>query len=98
MLVGILTIDLFIPYRESIKEKRNVLRSLKDMIRKKFNVSVSEIPDDLGELNGRTKLAIAAVSGETGHLQSVLGNVYNLVESFHGDKIIFYKTEILHYE
>ncbi len=97
MVVGILLIDLVIPYRETIKERRNVLRSLKDMIRKKFNVSVSETTDS-ENVNSKAQLAIAAVSRDSSYLQSILENVFNLVESFHGDKVISYKTELIQYE
>ena len=97
MVVGILVIDLRIPYVETIKERRNVLRSLKDMIRKKFNVSVSEVTDS-HEVNSKAQLAVAAVSGDSSYLQSVLENVYNLVDSFHGDKLVSYKTELIQYE
>lgn len=97
MVVGILMIELIIPYRETIKERRNILRSLKDMIRKKFNVSVSEVTE-LEEVNSRAQLAVAAVSKDSSYLQSVLDNVYNLVDSFHGDKVISYKTELIQYE
>lgn len=97
MVVGILMIDLIIPYQETIKERRNIIRSLKDMIRKKFNVSVSEVTDT-EEVNSRAQLAVAAVSNDSSYLQSVLENVYNLVDSFHGDKIVSYKTELIQYE
>ncbi|MEJ5285255.1 MAG: DUF503 domain-containing protein [Brevinematia bacterium] len=97
MVVGILMIDLIIPYQETIKERRNIIRSLKDMIRKKFNVSVSEVTDT-EEVNSRAQLAVAAVSNDSSYLQSILENVYNLVDSFHGDKIVSYKTELIQYE
>ncbi|MCX7820363.1 MAG: DUF503 domain-containing protein [Brevinematales bacterium] len=97
MVVGILMIDLMIPYQETIKERRNIIRSLKDMIRKKFNVSVSEVTDT-EEVNSRAQLAVAAVSNDGSYIQSILENVYNLVDSFHGDKIISYKTELIQYE
>ncbi|MGC8765537.1 MAG: DUF503 domain-containing protein [Brevinematia bacterium] len=97
MVVGILMIDMVIPYVETIKERRNVMRSLKDMIRKKFNVSVSEITTS-EEINSRAQLAVAAVSGDSSYLQSILENVYNLVDSFHGDKVVSYKTELIQYE
>jgi len=97
MVVGILMIDLLIPYRETIKERRNVLRSLKDMVRKKFNVSISEITDS-DDVNSRAQIAVAAVSKDSSYLQSILENVYNLIDGFHGDKIISYKTELIQYE
>ncbi len=97
MFVGVLSVELSIPYQETIKERRNILRSIKDMIRKKFNVSVSEITED-GEITSRARIAVAAVSGDSGYLQSVLSNVFNLVESFHPEKILSYKTDLLHHD
>jgi len=43
MIVGALKVDIKIPGANSLKEKRHVLRSLKDNIRNKFNVAVSEV-------------------------------------------------------
>ena len=40
---GLLTVDLFIPASQSLKNKRQVLKSLKDKIRSRFNVSVAEL-------------------------------------------------------
>jgi uncharacterized protein YlxP (DUF503 family) len=97
MFIGILTIDLSIPYRETIKERRNVLRSIKDMVRKKFNVSIAEV-DNEEEISPRARLAVTVVSNDSGYLQSVLANVYNLVESFHPDKIVSYQTDFLMHE
>jgi len=97
MFIGVLSIDLSIPFRETIKERRNILRSIKDMVRKKFNVSVSEVTDG-EEITPRAKIAVAAVSSDSGYLQSVLSNVFNLIESFHSDKIVSYKTDYLNYE
>ncbi|HHF58000.1 MAG TPA: DUF503 domain-containing protein, partial [candidate division WOR-3 bacterium] len=45
MLVGVLILDLYIPASNSLKDKRGILKRLKDRIRNKFNVSVSEIDD-----------------------------------------------------
>ena len=45
MIIGILTISLSIPEARSLKDKRSVLRSLKDRILNKMNVSVAEIGD-----------------------------------------------------
>lgn len=95
--IGVLSIELSVPYQETIKERRNVVRSLKDMVRKKFNVSISEVTDE-EEVTPRVNLAVAAVSGDFTHLQSVLSNVLNLVETFHGDKILNYKQEFMDYE
>jgi len=43
MIVGLLTIDLAIFEAQSLKDKRRVIRGLKERIRGRFNVSVAEI-------------------------------------------------------
>jgi hypothetical protein len=97
MVIGILSIELSIPFRETIKERRNVLRSIKDMVRKKFNVCISEITES-NEVTPRARIAVAALSGDSFHVQSVLSNVYNLIENFHPEKIISYKTDMLRHD
>jgi len=42
MPVGLLTLELHIQHAQSLKDKRQVLRSLKDRLRAKFNVAVAE--------------------------------------------------------
>jgi len=97
MTIGILSIELSIVYNETIKERRNVLRSLKDMVRKRFNVSIAEIQEGK-EITNRATIGIAAVSGDTSHLQSTLANIMNLIENFYPDIILSYKTDFLYYE
>jgi len=43
MPVGLLTLELHIEHAQSLKDKRQVLRSLKDRLRAKFNVAVAEL-------------------------------------------------------
>src|SRR2546429_4954872 len=43
MPVGLLTLELHIPDAQSLKDKRQVLRSLKDRLRRDFNVAVAEL-------------------------------------------------------
>ena len=58
--VGVLTMELRIEHAHSLKEKRHVVRSLKERLREKFNVSVAEI-DDM-DLHNSAVLAAAIVS------------------------------------
>jgi uncharacterized protein len=41
--IGVLTLDIHIEYSHSLKEKRHVVKSLKDRLRERFNVAVAEI-------------------------------------------------------
>ena len=43
MPVGLLTLDIHIPDAQSLKDKRQVIRSLKDKLRRQFNVAVAEL-------------------------------------------------------
>lgn len=81
MVVGILRIELFIPESTSLKSKRFAIKSIKDRLRSRFNVSVAEV--DNGDKWQRASLGVVAVSNETRHIDSIMGNVMNLV---HGDR------------
>ncbi|HVW08882.1 MAG TPA: DUF503 domain-containing protein [Bryobacteraceae bacterium] len=59
-VIGVLTMELRIDHAHSLKEKRHVVRSLKERLRGKFNVSVSEIEDQ--ELHNSAVIAAAVVS------------------------------------
>jgi uncharacterized protein YlxP (DUF503 family) len=43
MIVGLLTLELYLFEAQSLKEKRIIIKSLKDRIKNKFNVSVAEV-------------------------------------------------------
>jgi hypothetical protein len=58
MVVGLLTVELHVPGARSLKEKRSVLRRLKDRLRK-FNVAVSEVEHH--DLWQRAALAVVTV-------------------------------------
>ena len=42
-VVGVLTLEIFVEHSHSLKDKRHVVRSLKDRLRDRFNVAVAEI-------------------------------------------------------
>jgi len=69
-VVGVLTMELRIEHAHSLKEKRHVVRSLKDRLRGKFNVSVSEIEDQ--DLHNSAVLAAATVSPSRDFAEKVL--------------------------
>src|SRR3954471_5179762 len=64
MVVGLLTIELYVPGSQSLKDKRMVLRRIKDRL-KKFNVAVSEV--EYQDLWQRAALAIVTVSTDQAH-------------------------------
>jgi uncharacterized protein YlxP (DUF503 family) len=69
-VVGVLTLELRIEHAHSLKEKRHVVKSLKERLRNKFNVSVAEI-DDM-DLHNSAVLAVATVSPSRPFAEKVL--------------------------
>ena len=71
--VGVLTLELRLENSHSLKEKRHVVRSLKDRLRHKFNVAVAEI--DGQDLWQRATLAAVTVSSSHDFAEKVLRSV-----------------------
>ena len=61
-----LTIEIEIPHAQSLKDRRQVIRSLKDKLRHSFNLSIAELDD--GIVWNRATLGIAAISSSTSYL------------------------------
>jgi uncharacterized protein YlxP (DUF503 family) len=66
MPIAKLTVEISIPHAQSLKDRRQVVRSLKDKLRHGFNVSVAELDD--ANLWNRATLGIAAISGSSAYL------------------------------
>jgi uncharacterized protein len=77
MVVASLTWELTLPGCSSLKEKRSVVRSLRDRLRAKFNVSVAET--DFQDVHTRAQLAIALVATDARFAESVLEKADRLV-------------------
>lgn len=43
MIIGLLSLEIHLPYLHSLKEKRKILKSFKDKIKKRFNVAYAEL-------------------------------------------------------
>jgi len=69
-VVGVLTLELRIEQAHSLKEKRHVVKSLKDRLRHKFNVSVAEIDDQ--DLHNSAVIAAAVVSSSRDFAEKIL--------------------------
>jgi hypothetical protein len=68
-----------IHHADSLKDKRQVSRSLIEKTRKRFNVSVSEV--DTQDVHRTLTLGIAVVSGEMAHAQNSLDEVIRFMEN-----------------
>ena len=93
MIIGTCQVELHIPNNSSLKGKRKVIKSIKDRVRVRFNVSVAEI--DRQEEWQRATLGIACVSNEVGLVDRILTKVVNLIETSPDAALIDYQIEIL---
>ena len=69
-VIGVLTLEIHVEHSHSLKEKRHVVKSLKDRLRERFNVSVSEI--DFLDSWQNSVLAAVTVSADRIRAEQVL--------------------------
>ncbi|MEE9555223.1 MAG: DUF503 domain-containing protein [candidate division Zixibacteria bacterium] len=77
MVVGVLEIVIAIPGARSLKEKRKVVKSLKDRLRNNFNISVAEIANQ--DIWQTATLGVAVVSGDMAYANGVLSRIQDMV-------------------
>jgi len=68
--IGVLTLELHIEHAQSLKDKRQVVRSLKDRLRSKFNVAAAEI--DHQENRQRAVIGVVTLAGDRSRVERVL--------------------------
>jgi uncharacterized protein YlxP (DUF503 family) len=72
-MIAFLTIELRIEAAHSLKDKRQVVRSLKDRLRAHFNVSVAEL--EASGLWNRATIGVVSVSSSRDYLEGLMRNV-----------------------
>lgn len=93
MVVGVLTVELQVPASRSLKDKRQVVRSLTARLRNSYNVAVAEV-DHLDSWQLAT-LGVAAVAGDLACVQGLLQHVVDYIERQPGTVMLDYATEYL---
>jgi uncharacterized protein len=93
MVVGTLEVKLSILGARSLKDKRRVLKSLKDRF-SKMNVSVAEV-DDQDKWQAST-IGFAAVSNDAGYINSVLDRIVQSLSEHPEAELIHQHVEIMH--
>ena len=91
-ITGLLHIELQIPAAQSLKQKRSVIKSLKDRLQGRFNISVAEV-DHLDKWQ-RATLVIAMVSNDQKHLESTFEKIAVFIDQeIMGSKVFPKKGE-----
>lgn len=91
--IGILTVSLHIPASQSLKDKRRVVKSIKDRIRVHHNVSVSEL-DELDKWQIAV-LGVAMIGNDKRYIDGCLQNILSFFETFDGVTISDQQVEFL---
>jgi len=93
MVVGLLSMELYIPESGSLKMKRMVLKSIKDKLRRDFNISIAEV--GANDLWRRTLLGISVVSNDRKFANKVLNKIVDRISTNGSVNIITYDIEFL---
>jgi len=93
VIVAVLQVDLSIPKARTLKEKRQVVKSILDRTRQKFNVSASEIEDQ--DLLQRARLAFSTVSNDGAHARGRLDTLLDALRHHPSATLIDFQLEIL---
>jgi uncharacterized protein YlxP (DUF503 family) len=89
--VGLLTFELRLEHSHSLKDKRQVVKSLKDRLRSRFNVAVAEIGEQ--EMWQRAVVAAVTVSGDQKAAEETLQRVEDDASGILGEMLVRTETE-----
>ena len=92
MFVGVARIELHLPAAGSLKDKRAVVRGLKERIRQRVQAAVAEVEHQ--DLWQRAALGVAVVSGERRQVDEMLQSVRRLAESALGAELIDWQERV----
>jgi len=95
MVVGVLRLTLYIESSHSLKEKRAVLRKIKDRVRNEFNVSIAECGEyDLWQ---KAQLGICQVGTDQAYIDGALRAAIRFIEELYLAEVREEELEFLHY-
>jgi len=89
MIIGFLTLDIYLPYSHSLKEKRKRLVGIRDRLKKKYNIAFSEL--DYQDKWQRSKIGLVSLNTQ----KRVVEKLFHKIEVDIQDSI---DGEILHKE
>lgn len=93
MIIGACTVKLMIYEANSLKDKRQVIKSMLGKIQSRYNVSISEV--DLHDTWRSSVIGFACVSNQTSHAHQVISNVLRFIEGDTRVEITDHEIEIL---
>ncbi|HMC63543.1 MAG TPA: DUF503 domain-containing protein [Gemmataceae bacterium] len=92
MIVGSLRVRLLLRQSRSLKDKRQVVRSIKDRLRNGFNVSVAEV--DAQDNRQVAVLGVAMVSNESYHVRTTLEQIVEALRGHPAAELIAHELDV----
>lgn len=95
MVVGVCRVSLMLEGSQSLKEKRSVLRKIKDRVLQKYNCAIAEVGDQ--DLWQSAQLGFAVVSNQRGFTQSMVQKILNFIDELAVAKLIDDEQDYIEY-
>ena len=80
MVVGIVRFELHLPAAQSLKDKRQVVRSLKERLRERVRASVAEV--EYQDLWQRAAIGLAVVAADGAQVRELLNSARHIVDQY----------------
>jgi len=95
MVIGVCQINISIPGAHSLKDKRQVLKSLTSRVKGSFNASVAEVGDN--DIWQSAAIGISVVGNDRGFVNSVIDKIIDFIEGLKTVEIVGHEIEIMNY-
>lgn len=93
MIVGICRVELFIGHANSLKAKRQVMKSIIERARNRFNISIAEVDNQDKWQHGA--IGIACISNETAHVYEIIDKAVRFIENSGEAEMVDYSVEVI---
>ena len=78
-MVGLCVVELFLPGSRSLKDKRLLIKGIKDRLRARFNLSLAEV--NFQNLWQRAKIGMVSIASSRDVLHTTLNKALQIIES-----------------
>ena len=93
MVVGLCTVEIYLPNAHSLKDKRGIVKSVIQRLRNKFNISVCEL--DHHDVWKNATLGLAGVSKDKEIIDRTFGAIEEFLEGLGDFLVVRFELEIL---
>jgi len=96
MIVAVALFELHIEFAESLKDKRMVVKSLRDKLRSRFEMSVAEV--GLHDIHQRARMALSFVTIKKPHAEAQFERIQSFIESSTDAVLAGWTSEMLDFD